>query len=197
MGGYPEWLDYCEDLIFDLRLRNLVGPFVFAPEALVYFRPRPNLRAFFVQYYRYARGDGKADLWRRRHAIRYLTYLVAAPLVAAAGGRSQPLVVGPLSGGDRRVVRGRMATAAAPVGWPEMGPEAPGGAVGAGHPRHGRCRQDGRLSGRPVVAMAAPGGPARLASAVRRWDGGRRNLAAGQGAHARPPGDGLGRAVVP
>jgi len=90
VGGYPEWLDYCEDLIFDFRLRKRFGPFVLAPEALVYFRPRSGLRAFFVQYYRYARGDGKADLWRRRHAIRYLTYLVAVPLIAATG-----TVVGP------------------------------------------------------------------------------------------------------
>ena len=81
--GYPEWLDYCEDLIFDLRLQELFGPFPFAPEARVHFRPRNNLRAFFKQYYRYARGDGKADLWRRRHAIRYLTYLVAGPLLVA------------------------------------------------------------------------------------------------------------------
>ena len=80
-GGYPEWLDYCEDLIFDLRLRDLYGSFSFAPEAVVHFRPRGSLRAFFKQYYQYARGDGKADLWRSRHAIRYLTYLVAAPLL--------------------------------------------------------------------------------------------------------------------
>ena len=79
VGGYPEWLDYCEDLIFDLRVRDLVGPFLFVPEARVHFRPRTMLRAFFKQYYRYARGDGKADLWRRRHAIRYGTYLVATP----------------------------------------------------------------------------------------------------------------------
>ena len=80
-GGYPEWLDYCEDLIFDFRLRDLYGSFAFAPEAVVHFRPRGSLEAFFRQYYLYARGDGKADLWRSRHAIRYLTYLVAAPLL--------------------------------------------------------------------------------------------------------------------
>ncbi|MBS3784362.1 MAG: glycosyltransferase [Anaerolineae bacterium] len=85
VGGYPEWLDYCEDLIFDFQLRSRYGPFAFVPEALVYFRPRPTLRAFFLQYYRYARGDGKADLWRLRHAIRYLTYLVALPLIVLAG----------------------------------------------------------------------------------------------------------------
>jgi glycosyltransferase involved in cell wall biosynthesis len=81
VGGYPEWLDYCEDLVFDIRLRDLYGPFVFAPDAVVHFRPRSNLRSFFRQYYQYARGDGKADLWRRRHAIRYLTYLIAGPLL--------------------------------------------------------------------------------------------------------------------
>lgn len=90
VGGYPEWLDYCEDLIFDLRLRSRYGPFVLVPEAVVYFRPRPNLRAFFLQYYRYARGDGKADLWRLRHAVRYLTYLVALPLILAAGAVLNP-----------------------------------------------------------------------------------------------------------
>ena len=84
-GGYPEWLDYCEDLVFDLKLRELYGAFLFEPTARVHFRPRGNLRTFWKQYYRYARGDGKADLWRRRHATRYLTYLVLLPgLVALA-----------------------------------------------------------------------------------------------------------------
>lgn len=84
-GGYPEWLDYCEDLIFDFRLQAAAGDFAFAPGARVDFRPRGSLRAFFKQYYHYARGDGKADLWRKRHAIRYATYLLAAPTIALAG----------------------------------------------------------------------------------------------------------------
>nr|MBC7244084.1 glycosyltransferase [Chloroflexota bacterium] len=81
VGGYPEWLDYCEDLVFDLRLHARGYRFVFVPTAIAYFRPRSDLSAFFRQYYRYARGDGKADLWRKRHAVRYLTYLVALPLL--------------------------------------------------------------------------------------------------------------------
>jgi glycosyltransferase involved in cell wall biosynthesis len=89
-GGYPEWLDYCEDLVFDFRLRDLFHPFVFAPRAVANFRPRSNLRSFFKQYYLYARGDGKADLWRKRHAIRYLTYLVAVPLLLILGWRVNP-----------------------------------------------------------------------------------------------------------
>ena len=31
VGGYPEWLDYCEDLVFDLRLRAAGCRFAFAP----------------------------------------------------------------------------------------------------------------------------------------------------------------------
>ena len=83
VNGYPEWLDYCEDLVFDLRLRNLYGQFPFVSDAAVHFRPRRNLTGFFKQYYHYARGDGKANLWGKRHAIRYLTYLVAAPVLVA------------------------------------------------------------------------------------------------------------------
>jgi len=89
VGGYPEWLDYCEDLVFDFALRKL-GPFAFAPKAIAHFRPRGSLGVFFRQYYQYARGDGKADLFRRRHAIRYLTYLVAVPAIAVAGALLSP-----------------------------------------------------------------------------------------------------------
>ena len=84
VGGYPEWLDYSEDLVFDMSLRQQAGPFAFVDTAVVYFRPRGNLRAFFRQYYNYARGDGKANLWPRRHAVRYLTYLVGLPFILRA-----------------------------------------------------------------------------------------------------------------
>ena len=90
VGGYPEWLDFCEDLIFDLRLREQFSPFGFAPEAVVYFRPRSSLGSFFKQYYRYARGDGKADLWRKRHLIRYLAYLVGLPVLIILGWYISP-----------------------------------------------------------------------------------------------------------
>jgi len=91
VGGYPEWLDFCEDLVFDFALLKAGCKFHFAPEAVAYFRPRGSLRAFGRQYYQYARGDGKADLWRKRHAIRYLTYLVGVPLATVLGVILHPL----------------------------------------------------------------------------------------------------------
>jgi glycosyltransferase involved in cell wall biosynthesis len=94
VGGYPEWIDYCEDVIFDLRLRARFGRFVFAPEAVVAFRPRPDLQAFWRQYYQYARGDGKANLWPKQHLARYATFLVGPVLLAAGLSlRSWPLML--------------------------------------------------------------------------------------------------------
>lgn len=81
VGGYPEWLDYGEDLIFDFKLRDRYGEFAFASDAIVYFKPRSSLKSFFKQYYFYARGDGKANLWLNRHLIRYATYFVALPAI--------------------------------------------------------------------------------------------------------------------
>jgi hypothetical protein len=73
------------------QLIECCGGFAWAPDALVHFRPRSSLGSFFRQYYRYARGDGKADLWRKRHAIRYLTYLIALPVLLALSVLHSPL----------------------------------------------------------------------------------------------------------
>ena len=92
VGGYPEWLRYSEDVVFDLRVRSLVGDFAWAPDAVVFFRPRTSLRAYFRQYRNYAFGDGQADLWRLRHLIRYTTYLVVLPLLLLGGLYIHPLL---------------------------------------------------------------------------------------------------------
>jgi glycosyltransferase involved in cell wall biosynthesis len=89
VGGYPEWLDYCEDLLFDLAMEQTGARFDFAPRAIVSWDARPSLRAYAKQYYRYARGDGKANLWAKRHAVRYASYAVGLGLLEAdrrAGG---------------------------------------------------------------------------------------------------------------
>ena len=102
VGGYPEWLDYSEDLVFDLGLAGRRGAaFCSAPRALVSFARGSLARAFFRQYYLYARGDGKADLWRKRHAIRYATYLGGAGPAPAAGARAGGWALGAAGAGRR------------------------------------------------------------------------------------------------
>lgn len=84
VGGYPEWASHCEDLLFDMALKRAGFRFAFVPDALVHFRPRSSLPAFARQYYLYARGDGLAGLWPRRHALRYATYASLGAVLGAA-----------------------------------------------------------------------------------------------------------------
>ena len=111
VGGYPEWLDYCEDLLFDFSLRGAGYRFAFVPNARVHFRPRPTLRAYVRQYFRYARGDGKADFWRYRHIVRYATYLVAAPGLAILAIVHHPAWWLGLAGGAAAMFRGTLRRA--------------------------------------------------------------------------------------
>jgi glycosyltransferase involved in cell wall biosynthesis len=84
---YPEWLDYCEDLIWDMAMQRAGAHFAFVPDARVEFAVRSSLAGFATQYYRYARGDGKAGLFARRHMLRYATYAFLAAVV----GRRRPI----------------------------------------------------------------------------------------------------------
>jgi glycosyltransferase involved in cell wall biosynthesis len=110
VGGYPEWLDYCEDLVFDLALKRARCRFVFAPDAIAWFRPRRSVAAFFNQYYLYARGDGKAGLWPKRHAIRYLTYLLAMLVLLRRSGLVWLLPLGAAAYSRRPVERLEIAS---------------------------------------------------------------------------------------
>jgi GT2 family glycosyltransferase len=91
-GGYPEWLGHCEDLVFDLELRRAGARFVFVPDAIVVWDARPDLRSFARQYFNYARGDGHANLWPKRHALRYGAY--AAGLFLLTRRRRRRLALG-------------------------------------------------------------------------------------------------------
>jgi glycosyltransferase involved in cell wall biosynthesis len=84
VGGFPEWASHCEDLLFDLAVERAGYRRAFVPEALVYFRPRASFCAFARQYFLYARGDGQAGLWPKRHLARYSTYGTLAALLLMA-----------------------------------------------------------------------------------------------------------------
>ena len=74
VGGYPEWLDYGEDLWLDRKVWAEGGWFVHACGADVWNRPRSSLTAFFRQYFHYAWGDGRAGMLGKRHAARFAAY---------------------------------------------------------------------------------------------------------------------------
>ena len=99
VGGYPEWLEHSEDVLFDLELKKAGARFVFEPKALVHFQPRTSLKTFALQYFRYARGDGKANLWWSRHIVRYLVYILGPALVIMAARRPRLYLAVLLGGG--------------------------------------------------------------------------------------------------
>lgn len=75
VGGYPEWLDFCEDVVFINKLARRGYYFAWQPNVVVYSRPRTSLSDLARQKYFYARGDGKADLQRRQNLGRYVVYI--------------------------------------------------------------------------------------------------------------------------
>jgi len=119
IGGYPEWADYCEDVLFDMALLAAGCRMVLASQAVVHFSPRRSLPAFWRQYRNYAFGDGQTLLWTHRHLIRFSTYLLSIPALAWAALAVTPwALAGYLLGGAiylrRPLVRLRLLT----EGWP-------------------------------------------------------------------------------
>ena len=83
---YPVWLDYCEDLVWDLTLRRAGARFVFVPDALVEFQ-----RAAHAKRVRAAICSLRARRWQSRSlrppartALRDLRGRVAGRATAAA-----------------------------------------------------------------------------------------------------------------
>lgn len=74
VGGYPEWLETGEDMYFNFRWREAGVKYAVARDALVYWPMRDSLASLFRQYYRYARGDGEAGMYPRRHLLRFTAY---------------------------------------------------------------------------------------------------------------------------
>ncbi len=74
LGGYPEWLDYGEDMYFNHQWKRRGINYVVVKDALVWWRMRPNLPSLFRQYFRYSWGDGVSGMYPHRHLARFFTY---------------------------------------------------------------------------------------------------------------------------
>jgi len=119
VGGYPEWADYCEDVLFDMALLAVGLRLEIARAAIVRFPPRRSLGSFWRQYRNYARGDGASGLWLGRHAARYGTYLVIVPALAVAALRLGPWpLVGYLLGAAAYLRRPYARLLRLTRGWP-------------------------------------------------------------------------------
>jgi len=90
VGGYPENLNYCEDLIFDLRLKRTGCLFDFAPKAIVYWSQKDTLRSALKQFFNYAIGDGMAEregphFWKLLGQLGLLSGLIGLGMLKQFG----------------------------------------------------------------------------------------------------------------
>jgi glycosyltransferase involved in cell wall biosynthesis len=79
VGGYPEGLDYCEDLVFVDKLKKAGFKFAFAPQAIVFWPQRKNIFEAGRQFFNYALGDGQALYFPhlKKIGLVYLRYILA------------------------------------------------------------------------------------------------------------------------
>ncbi|MDK2789034.1 MAG: hypothetical protein PWP07_2279 [Epulopiscium sp.] len=77
VGGYPEWLYTAEDTLFNIKLKEAGCKFVFAKDAVVYWRPRRNFKELFKQYFLYAKGDSQAKLFSEHYLEKIRKYTIA------------------------------------------------------------------------------------------------------------------------
>jgi cellulose synthase/poly-beta-1,6-N-acetylglucosamine synthase-like glycosyltransferase len=75
VGGYPEDLDYGEDMRFNFNLKKAGCRLRFNPGAIVHWKMRENLDQIFRQFFRYAKGDALGRMYPVRHLIRFFTGL--------------------------------------------------------------------------------------------------------------------------
>jgi len=61
-GGWPEWICFSEDTLFDHKIRRMKASWRFAGDAVVHWRPRGTPGAIAKQFYRYGTGRGHTQI---------------------------------------------------------------------------------------------------------------------------------------
>ena len=74
VGGYPENMDYGEDMRFNFNLKEKGVRIGFKPDAEVYWNLRDDFKSVFKQFFRYAKGDAIGGMYRTRHLIRFMAF---------------------------------------------------------------------------------------------------------------------------
>ncbi len=84
INGYPEFLNTCEDLVFDKKLKKVGAKFYFKKSALVYWPQRKDIFSGAKQFFSYAYGDGRGLYFRSTTPFLFLRYLIGIILLIIA-----------------------------------------------------------------------------------------------------------------
>ena len=96
-GGFDEALDHNEDTPFALRMKAAGCRFAFAPDAIVRWHPRGDVRSFYRQHRRFGFGDGESRVQGWFYTRLGAKYVMA--LVLFVGGFWLPSAWGLLAAG--------------------------------------------------------------------------------------------------
>ncbi len=80
-GGYPEHTNFNEDTPYCLALKKEGYKFEDGLKAIVYWRPRANIKEFYLQYYYYALGDALDKLDMKHFMKLTAKYIVTLGLI--------------------------------------------------------------------------------------------------------------------
>lgn len=78
---FDERLSNNEDYAFARKLKKINAKIAFAKDAIVYWRPRKNLRDSFIMFYRFALGDAESGIIRPKVFLIFLRYFAGFLLV--------------------------------------------------------------------------------------------------------------------
>lgn len=76
VGGFDEKFSNNEDYVFARKLKKIGAKILFAKNAVVFWKPRKNLKEAFVMFYRFAKGDAESGIMRPKAAFILGRYTV-------------------------------------------------------------------------------------------------------------------------
>jgi len=81
VGGFEEKFNNNEDYVFAKRLKEISANIIFEIRAIVYWKPRKNLKDAFIMFYRFAKGDSESHIFRPKVFFIFLRYVLGLILL--------------------------------------------------------------------------------------------------------------------
>lgn len=75
-GRFPEEYSNNEDYVFARNLKKICANMIFEKGAIVYWKPRNNIKDAFIMFYRFAKGDSESQIFRPKVFLIFLRYII-------------------------------------------------------------------------------------------------------------------------
>ncbi len=76
VGGFPQEFSNNEDYVFAKKLKAINANIIFEKNAIVNWSPRDNIIDAFIMFYRFAKGDAEAHIFRAKVILIFARYVI-------------------------------------------------------------------------------------------------------------------------